>query len=357
MSDAAFPIVSAEERLRQRPCAHGFFQAARLIYRIGGFSPQQSPWEIGPLRFATPQSLSFPASEIQDLAPVTDVEGAAYRMTVNFMGLTGPSGVLPRHYTEWLIERRKARDPAPQDFLDLFNQRLLGLFWRAWAKYRADIGQEFGFSNNPLEYVLDLVGMGTPSLRRLAQPARQRKAEPAAAEPGLPGSALIFYSGLLSQRPHGVGTVSQVLGDFIGAPVAIVSCVGHWQPVPAADRSRLGRDSARLADSCVLGSHVWDRQTTLLIQVGPLRLAGFRALLPDGRRLRQVVELARFLTGIAIDLRLQLRLAAADVRPLALASAGAERPRLGWSCWLAGRRRVEPADECEFHFAALAPGA
>ena len=117
------------------------------------------------------------------------------------------------------------------------------------------------------------------------------------------------------------------------------------------------RSSARLADSCLLGSHIWDRQTTLLIRVGPMGLARFRTLLPDGTRLRQVVELARFLTGIAIDLRLQLRLAAAEVRPAVLSSTGAERPRLGWSCWLAGRRSAAPADECEFRFAALAPGA
>ncbi|MGO4779163.1 type VI secretion system baseplate subunit TssG, partial [Lysobacter sp. 2RAB21] len=53
------------------------------------------------------------------------------------------------------------RDRAAQDFLDLFNHRLITLFWRAWGKYRADIGLEFGFRNSPLHYVHHLIGLGT----------------------------------------------------------------------------------------------------------------------------------------------------------------------------------------------------
>ena len=39
-------------------------------------------------------------------------------MKVNFMGLTGPMGVLPYCYTELILERLKAKDQALQSFLE-----------------------------------------------------------------------------------------------------------------------------------------------------------------------------------------------------------------------------------------------
>ena len=55
------------------------------------------------MRFAASTSLGFPASEIQPLHLNDATDAGAHapaRMTVNFLGLTGPQGVLPHVYTE-----------------------------------------------------------------------------------------------------------------------------------------------------------------------------------------------------------------------------------------------------------------
>ncbi|NZA28606.1 type VI secretion system baseplate subunit TssG [Luteimonas sp. SJ-92] len=382
------PPTAAIERLRADPQAFGFFQAVRLIYVAHGFDARGTAARPGPLRFATQASLNFPPAELDTLEGDSD---GGWRMSVRFFGLTGPSGVLPRHYTEWLIARRQRRDRAAQDFLDLFNHRLITLFWRAWAKYRPDIGQEFGFPNSPLRYIHHLVGLGTPALQaRLrasagasrrqpgmptpapADPARGPGGAETPSDPGppsarrgserpLPGAALAYYAGLISQRPHGAGALSQVVGDVVGAPVAVDGCLGTWQRVPAADRTRLARASARLGDGCLLGGRYWDRQTTLRLCIGPLDRARFRGLLPRGdpgsnggrTLLPDVVELTRFLTGLALDLHVKLALRADAVPPLAIGDRGRDRPRLGWNTWLSGRRSARPADECELHFSAM----
>ncbi|MDB5972316.1 MAG: hypothetical protein JWQ90_4766 [Hydrocarboniphaga sp.] len=347
-------IQTPLQRLYAEPHRFGFFQAVRLIYRAHDFGTRSTPTDPGPLHFSVPASLAFPASEIDDLIkPAIDAIDTTLTMRVNFMGLTGTSGVMPRHYTEWMIARRQNRDPVMQDFFDLFNTRLIQLFWRAWAKYRADIGLEFGQENSVLRYVFHLVGMGTPSLYEKVFPRRRRGAE-VAVDAVLPTHALGYYSGLISQRPHGIGSVSQVLGDFIGAPVEVDGCFGTWQKIPDADRARLGRASSALGTACALGSCYWDRQTTLRLRVGPLSADRYQALLPGGSLLAQATELARFMTGIAVDLHFKLQLCNADWRPLQLGRRDQHPAQLGWNTWLSGDRRGRAADDCEFHLSALA---
>ena len=126
-----------ERRLWAEPFCFEFFQAVRLLERfsdgravVGRFS---NPGEEV-VRFASHASLPFPASEIQALERR---EGKPPLMTVNFMGLTGPQGVLPLYYTELIVQRIRNRDTAMRDFFDLlFNHRMISLFYQAWEKYR-----------------------------------------------------------------------------------------------------------------------------------------------------------------------------------------------------------------------------
>lgn len=337
---AAAPL----QRLQADPLAFGFFQAVRILYASAGFDGRGGGGRPGPVRFATPASLSFPVAELASL----EQEGGDWRMGVNFLGLTGPSGVLPRHYTEHLIELKQRRERATQDFLDLFNQRALSLFWQAWGKYRPEIGREFGFRNAPLRYVHHLVGLGTPALQARLEEGAAPAAEKGAGRRALPSAAIGYFAGLISQRPHGAGALSQVIGQCVGAPVTVESCPGTWQPAPARDRIRLG--ARRRLGEGVLGPRYWDRQITLRLRVGPLDRPRFRALLPDQKLLADIAELARFLTGLSMDLRIGLLLREDEVPPLALGGAGPDRPRLGWNTWLRGQRHGRPADECEFHF-------
>ncbi|WP_169531019.1 type VI secretion system baseplate subunit TssG [Azotobacter chroococcum] len=328
------PLRAPLQRLREEPWRFTFFQAVRLLRR-------QS--EGAELRFGANLGLGFPATELSTLESRDD--GRQLRLLVNFLGLTGPSGVLAQHYSETLTSLERQGDTATRDFLDLFNHRLLELFWRAWSHYRPEIATEQGRIDSALQHVYDLIGLGTPGLRPHERPLR-----------GLPASALGFYSGLIAQRPHGPGSLEQIMSHWLGAPVMVESCVGTWQRIPAAQCSRLGQAAMRLADDCQLGSHYWDRQNTLRLRIGPLSQAAFERLLPcaedGGARLAGAVELASLMTGLALDLRIRLIIAAEAVPMLRLGTAF----RLGWNTWLAGQRRglprQEPAEDCEFRFNA-----
>lgn len=146
------------------------------------------------------------------------------RLCVNFIGLTGPSGVLPRSYTELLIARRVGRDNSAQELLDLFNHRIVALFWLAWAKHRPEIGRQFGFQNLVLRYLEHVVGLGTLPCRHDCTLNRRT----ANTTKPLPGAAMVYFSGLIAQRPHGERAIAQVLSAVVGAPVQTTGCLGTW---------------------------------------------------------------------------------------------------------------------------------
>ena len=125
-------------------------------------------------------AVAFPASQIQSLELPED---GPRSMRVNFMGLTGPLGVLPLAYSELVLERLRARDRTMRDFFDIFNHRMISLFFQAWEKYRFAIPYERGERDRFSYHVLALLGLGTPGLQD-----RQ----------DVPDDSLLFYSGLLS---------------------------------------------------------------------------------------------------------------------------------------------------------------
>ena len=92
------------EKLRREPFSFDFFQAVRLLER---FLPERTPVgrfahpDTEVARFGVHASLAFPASQIQAMEWP---EKGPVDMTVNFMGLTGPEGVLPNPYTSLIIE-------------------------------------------------------------------------------------------------------------------------------------------------------------------------------------------------------------------------------------------------------------
>ena len=181
-------------RLFETSYRFNFFQAVRLLEQLSAqeqrdgspYHPQNEASGVGrdlhpgaeAVRFRALPSLSFPAGAISDLRSVLSSDRFAHsvpppEMLVTFLGLTGPSGALPRHYTELLLQRIREKDFSFRDFLDLFNHRLISLFYRAWEKYNWPIAYERAWVDggtaepDPItQAVYCLDGLGTPGLRR-----------------------------------------------------------------------------------------------------------------------------------------------------------------------------------------------
>jgi type VI secretion system protein ImpH len=307
-------VPAVAEVLRRDPYRFAFFQAVRLLRlwhkRDGGRGEEG--------RFEAPLSLQFPASEIDGLTP-GDAEQPP-RLRINFMGLTGPSGVLPRHYTSRLIERRiRHRDDTAQRFFDIFHHRLARLFYQAWEKHHFYVAYERGEGGGVTHYLLDLVGLGTRGLRGRAAA-------------GVRDEHLGHFAGLVSQQPRSLATVGAALSGMFAAPVEVVSLRGHWLVLRPQHRSRLGLRNARAGVDMVLGDRVWDHQNACRIRIGPIGLDRFERLLPGGTEHEALLRSVRFLLGLALKIDVQLVLRREKVPQLQL---GGDRPsRLGLDTWL-----------------------
>lgn len=308
--------------LFEEPYRFEFFQAVRLLERIG---PERHP--VGrygepageAVRFRTRASLSFPPSQIHQLAEASDDATLPPRMTVAFMGLTGPAGILPHHYTELLIERTRYKDTALWEFLDLFNHRMISLFYRAWEKYRFPVAYERGEADRFTEFLFDIVGMGTRGLRN-----RQ----------SFPDEILLYYGGLFAERPHSASAMEAILGDYFGVPAHIEQFSGQWLKLEEESLTRVGGANAQLGVTAVAGTRVWDAQSKFELQFGPLTFNEFITFLPTGSAFKPASELTRMLAGLEFDFDIRLTLKAEGVPRCVLTTRAKRPPMLGWTTWL-----------------------
>jgi type VI secretion system protein ImpH len=338
----ATPFRAADAPLAQalfeEPYRFDFFQAVRLLQcqarpecaAIG----QAGPPAHEAVRFLARRGLAFPASSIDRIEPPADPRNPA-TMTVSFLGLTGPSGVLPRVYTELIPERPRGGDRALAAFFDLINHRVISLFYRAWEKPRVALDAERGDHGRFAGHVFALMGLGLASLR-------QRHA--------VPDGVLLKYAAYFAQQRRPAVVLEALLRDYSGLPVEVIPFTGRWITLDPDDRSTLGGRGGQnaLGVSTVLGSRVWDEAGQVRLRLGPLSFAEFRDHLPDGSGFRPLVELARLFVGAEFDLDVQLVLKAAGVPRCRLSSRPGAAARLGRGAWLLSRPMTRDADDAVF---------
>src|SRR5215510_11608541 len=167
------------DRLFEEPHAFEFFQAVQVLERAarrttdapeGGRVGEDVNPRNEAVRFGAYQALVFPTATVLDAtSPTADGERAPHPpfLAVGFFGLTGPSGVLPQHYTELLIRSLRDKSLSLRDFFDLYNHRLISLFHRAWEKYRlpATFERHAPDEDPTTAFLMAVVGLGTPNLR------------------------------------------------------------------------------------------------------------------------------------------------------------------------------------------------
>lgn len=304
-------------QLLRAPHQFNLFQAISLLERA---APDRAP--VGTsggmdeaVRLAAQVDMAFAPSDIASIK-VNRHPGPAWILRTPALTLAGGQGPLATAFTELLLDQRAQRNPAGLDFLDIFNQRLIGFWHRARAKNHLALapGQ---LEKAPLPRTIDaLSGLG-----------RSQGAHGPAGELGW-----LRHAALQNAAPRSMASLLALLRDRLKVPFTGEQFVGGWHPLAPRERARLqGRGARRVSGmGASLGARAWDQAAGMALSAPPLAPDTFAALLPGGSRFALLGWLVARHLQADFTVTLTLRLAEPPATKL---GAG----RLGRSAWLSSR--------------------
>jgi type VI secretion system protein ImpH len=351
------PDSSLIEDLVGHPQAYALFQAIRLVERAAAITARRlgapAPDPVGrgtdPANAALAIRSSVPLGYASAEATELRQHEGRWEITQTVIGLTGSSGVMPHAFSELVQASVRERNPGLREFLDLFNDRLAGLLYEAWAKHQITVETErrdLQGTRTAIDGMLRaVVGVGLRSLTNRMTP---------------PDAVLIHYGGLLGRQSRSALAIEQMLSGALGQPVRVEQFLGEWLPIAVPDQTRLPSAQApdgvfcSLGDDTVLGERTWNVEGAVRLHIGPMSYRVFESFLPDGSQAGHLSDLATFALGPDLAYAAKLTLRADEVPPLRLyAEDGGNGHRLGWNTWLGWE--AARADDGEVEFRSLLP--
>lgn len=297
-----------------------------------------------PVRLTQEPSLLFAPAALHDYKPGVAAHGLG-RLSVHHFGLFGPNGALPQHLTEYVQERiLHVKDETIARFCDIFQHRMILLFYRAWADCQAATSLDRPDRDAFSRHVASLIGLGQPSLK---------------SRDSVPDHLKLHHAGHLARQTRNAEGLARPLAALLRIPVAVQEYCMQWLTLGEGELTRLtsvalagagsrhrielGAASSRLGQGAVAGAKVPDVQHKFRLRLGAMPLREFERFLPGGARFFQVRDWVRNYLGVELAWDARLVLGRDEVPATRLGAYG----QLGWTSWLGmpSGRRTRDADD------------
>jgi len=309
-----------------RPWLHGFVPLLRKLAAADSTMPPigeaQRPQQES-FRLGQQASLTFAPRELAkvEVKPGPDEQLRAY-IKLFGLGMLGPNGALPIHFTELVRERVEAkRDNTLANFIDLFHHRAFTHIYRAWSQSQSAAGLDRADQETFSAYIARLAGDEPSEVQGSALAPHARWASSA-------------HRVRAARNPDGlVSTLSR----FFGVDVQLREYMLQWMPIEPQDQCKLGQASLSsvLGEGAMTGEVVPDRQSRFRLVIGPLDMDGYLRLTPQGsstgKDLPALIEIVRSFIGFEYVWEVEL-LINRNAAPQARLGDGTQ---LGWSTWMA----------------------
>ncbi len=307
--------------LIENPKHYSFFRAVDILLRHSEEFVEEGALQkqtTQNLMFRVDPSLGFPSSDltkIETMGQGTDRERTA--LTVTFLGLHGPSSPLPSHMVE-TAAWSAGEEGVQQAFNDFFSNRLIWLFYLAWRKYRYFARFQPGANDQFSNWMLSLIGIGSPELRSQAD---------------IPWAKMLTYLGVVAARTRSAQTISGVISHAFSIPdVSIREMELRIVDIPKDQQVRLGHRNTTLGQNMSIGSTLQDRMGKFTIVLNGLSFRRFRDFLPSGVEYPRLKELVEFLLKDQFAYDIELNTKPEEVPEFKLGTE--DYSDLGWTTFL-----------------------
>jgi type VI secretion system protein ImpH len=319
------PVEPILDRLLAEPSAVHVFAALRAIERRRKDLPrigESITIREDAVRMGQDPTLDFPIETInaaRRLPAAKDGDGPV-DLRVRFLGLLGPQGALPIAFVEEALVYAKRKDDAFPRFLDIFNNRFLQLFFRAWAASQPIAGNDRPEQDRFRSFIGCVVGIAGDALT---------------AADALPDDCKRMFAGLTGAKAASAARLEGYLRGLFREIVEVDQCLGSWLALEAGDRTALGRRNATLGVDALLGASVLSFEDKFAVTIHAPTLARYRDFLPNGPIAPRLADAVFQLLGDQFVWTVSLSL---PVGEAAAARLGRDCA-LGWTSWLGDAAR------------------
>ena len=197
--------------LEAEPWRFDYFTVLRLLERTPPGSAadwRQRGATRGICAFGQDPYMDFPAS---NLARVEEHEGKPLKVLVKYLGLLGPQGALPLATTEEAYHYLLSQDDAFSRFLDIFNNRFIQLFFRAWADARPIVQHDRPADDRFVDYIGSTIGVGSRPYRDLDS---------------VPDAAKLSFAGILGSQAKCASRLASAVRGLFNVQAEVEEFVG-----------------------------------------------------------------------------------------------------------------------------------
>jgi type VI secretion system protein ImpH len=311
--------VTFREEMRSDPWGTDFLKALRELERSAPSRPKIGDSAVVAeevVLLGQDPFIEFPASNVTEFS---DPPGQVPVLRSRFLGFFGPQGALPLNTTidayQWAFGRDR-HDPSFARFIDIFANRFLQLFFRAWADARPIAQHDRPDQDRFADYVGVFGGIGVASLKN---------------RDSLDDVAKLPFCGLVNAQAKSAARLRQLIRGVFHVEVDVEERVGTWLTFEPSDRLLLGQGDATLGIDTYLGDRVYSINDKICIVIRAPDLRQYRRFLPNGELFDSLADLVFFYIGHRFEFDVRLALPARAAPAVRLGQSG----ELGWTAWIA----------------------